>query len=81
MKVAKVHSGLHKDKWLVHDAERGWVGPANETVQPEASQKHTKFFAGLTEAKIDGFSPTEIQAKVIAKWSPSTTPVETTPKK
>lgn len=70
-KVAKVNIGEHKDKWLVHDAERGWIDADGKVVQPQASQRHTKYYAVVGHAKVEGFSPSAKQSDVIAKWEPA----------
>jgi len=67
-KPAKIAQILEGKKFLVHDVEKGWLDGNGSPVQPHASQRHTKWYPGLTEAKLDGFSPTAAQAAVIAKW-------------
>lgn len=72
MKVAKILTGLNKDKFLVNDPTLGWLDGSGASVTPQASMRHTKFYKTLTDAKNDGFSPSAKQAETIAKWDAPT---------
>lgn len=74
MQVGLILEGPNKGKWVAQDPVSGWIGSEGQPIVVQASQRHTKFFKTVAEAKINGFSPSSAQLAAIAKWSPEIKP-------
>lgn len=64
--MAQIAKVLSTGQFVVQSPKDGWVDGQGKEVKVSASPKATKFFDDIASAKANGFSPTELQSKLLA---------------